>query len=54
MKRLVLLVMALVVAAGFCLPAMAASQKAMALRQANGLTPIYSARKISRRQFRGR
>ncbi len=40
MKRLVLLVMALVVAAGFCLPAMAASQKAMALRQANGLTPL--------------
>jgi hypothetical protein len=38
MKRLVLLVMALVVVAGLCLPALGASQKAMALRQANGLT----------------
>jgi hypothetical protein len=38
MKRLVVLVLALVVVGGLCLPALGASQKAMALRQANGLT----------------
>jgi hypothetical protein len=53
MKRLVLCMVTLVVLAGFCGPALAASQKALGLRQANGLTAFTPPEKFLSGNFVG-